>query len=265
MSSTRATELRARFRSLHDGPILLMPNPWDRGSAKLLVEVGAVALATTSAGHAGSQGRLDQHVERGELLAHVAEMTGAVDVPFNVDSEDCFGIDTAGVAETAGLLAATDAAGFSIEDHDPRTESIRSIDEAAARVAAAKEAGGDLVLTARAENHLYGVDDLDDTVARLAAYRDAGADVLYAPGIITPDQIERVVAVGLPVNVLALPGTPTVTELAALGVARVSVGSLFAWAAYGALVDAARELFDAGTSDYSARVLDSRLRDQAFG
>ncbi len=265
MTSVRAAELRHRFRSLHAGDILVMPNPWDRGSAKLLVEVGAVALATTSAGHAGSQGRLDQHVERGELLAHVVEMTGAVDVPFNVDSEDCFGIDTVGVAETAGLLAATDAAGFSIEDYDPRAGSIRPIDQAARRVAAAKEAGGDLVLTARAENHLYGVDDLDDTITRLEAYRDAGADVLYAPGITTAGQIERVVAVGLPINVLALPGTPPVPQLAELGVARVSVGSLFAWAAYGALVDAAREMFDAGTSDYSARVLDSRLRDQAFG
>lgn len=259
------TELRDRFRSLHTVPILVMPNPWDVGSAKLLVEVGAVALATTSAGHAGSRGRLDQHVDRDELLAHVGEMTAVVDVPFNVDSEDCFGVDPGGVAETAALLAATDAAGFSIEDYDPRAGALRPIDEAAERVAAAKRGGADLVLTARAENHLYGVDDLDDTVRRLEAYRDAGADVLYAPGLTRPEQIERVVAIGLPVNVLALPGTPSVSELGELGVARVSVGSLFAWAAYGALVEAARELLGPGTSDYSARVLDSRLREEAFG
>ena len=265
MTSARATELRHHFRRLHAGEILLMPNPWDVGSAKLLVEVGAMALATTSAGHAGSQGRLDQHVDRDELLAHVREMTEAVDVPFNVDSEDCFGLDTAGVADTTVMIAATDAAGFSIEDYDPRTAAIRSIDDAAARVTAAKEAGDDLVLTARAENHLYGADDLDDTVGRLEAYRDAGADVVYAPGLTTPEQIERVVGVGLPVNVLALPGTPTIPRLAELGVARVSVGSMFAWSAYGALVDAAHEMFGAGTSDYSARVLDAQLRDQAFG
>ncbi len=242
-----------------------MPNPWDIGSAKLLVEVGATALATTSAGHAGANGRLDQNVQRDELLAHVVEMTASVDVPFNVDSEDCFGIDVAGVAETAELIAATDAAGFSIEDFDPRAGSIRPIENAAQRVTAAKEAGADLVLTARTENHLYGVDDLDDTVRRLKAYRDAGADVLYAPGVAAPDDIERLVAIGPPVNVLALPGAPTVPELADLGVARVSVGSLFAWAAYGALVEAARELLGPGTSDYSARMLDGGLRNQAFG
>ena len=259
------TERRDRFRSLHAGEILVMPNPWDIGSAKLLVELGAVALATTSAGHAGAHGRLDQHVDRSELLAHVAELTAAVDVPINVDSEDCFGIDPDGVSETAELLAATDAAGFSIEDYDPRAGALRSIDDAAARVAAAKRGGADLVLTARAENHLYGVDDFDDTVRRLEAYGDAGADVLYAPGLSTREQFERVVAIGLPVNVLALPGTPAVPELAELGVARISVGSLFAWAAYGALVEAAREVLGSGTSDYSARVLDAQLRDQAFG
>ena len=100
---------------------------------------------------------------------------------------------------------------------------------------------------------------------RLEAYRDAGADVVDAPGLTMPEQIQRVVAVGLPVNVLALPGTPSVPELEQLGVERVSVGSLFAWAASGALIDAAREVLGPGTSGYSARVLDAQLRDQAFG
>jgi len=242
-----------------------MPNPWDIGSAKLLAHVGAVSLATTSSGHAGSNGRLDQNVQRDELLAHVVELTAAVDVPFNVDGEDCFGLDVAGVAETAALLAGTDAAGFSIEDYDPRNDRIRSLEDAASRVATAKQAGDDLVLTARAENHLYGVDDLDDTVRRLEAYRDAGADVIYAPGLLRPTDIARVVGIGLPVNVLALPGVPTVPELADLGVSRVSVGGLFAWAAYGALVDAATELLGPGTSNYAASVLGGTTRDAAFG
>ncbi|MFK8024334.1 MAG: isocitrate lyase/phosphoenolpyruvate mutase family protein [Ilumatobacter sp.] len=266
-----ASALRSTFLRLHSEPgsaptpgILVMPNPWDVGSAKLLAQLGATALATTSAGHAGSQGRLDQNVQRDELLAHVEVMTAAVDLPFNVDSEDCFGADPEGVAETAALLADTGAAGFSIEDFDPRTETIRPIADAAARVEAAKQAGGDLVLTARAENHLYGVIDLDDTIRRLEAYRDAGADVVYAPGLRSPAEIERAVAVGVPVNVLAIPGTPTIPELAALGVARVSVGSLFAWAAYGALVDAATELFGAGTSSYTEGLLDPTLRDAAW-
>lgn len=271
MTSTRASELRARFLRFHTEPapeptpgILVMPNPWDVGSAKLLVEVGAVSLATSSAGHAGARGRLDQNVDRDELLAHVVEMTAAVDVPVNVDSEDCFGVDSAGVAETAGLLAATDAAGFSIEDYDPKADAIRPLEVASARVEAAKQGGGDLVLTARAENHLHGIDDLDDTVRRLEAFRDAGADVVYAPGIVRASDIERLVAVGVPLNVLALPGTPTVPQLADLGVARVSVGSLFAWAAYGALVDAAAELLGPGTSSYTARLLDGAIRTAAF-
>jgi 2-methylisocitrate lyase-like PEP mutase family enzyme len=270
---TRAAELRSRFLELHHSPpseptpgILVMPNPWDAGSAKLLAHAGALSLATTSSGHAGSHGRLDQNIQRDELLAHVVEMTAAVDLPFSVDAEDCFGVDPAGVSETAELLAATDAAGFSIEDYDPRTESIRDAGDAAARVSAAKQAGGDLVLTARAENHLYGVNDLGDTIARLVAYRDAGADVVYAPGVIATADIERLVAeVGCPFNLLASPGSPTVPELAALGVARVSVGGLLAWVAYGAMMGAAAELLGPGTSDYTTGVLSGKIRDRVFG
>jgi 2-methylisocitrate lyase-like PEP mutase family enzyme len=197
---TRAAELRARFRELHTDPpleptpgILAMPNPWDVGSAKILATFGFKALATTSAGHAGSLGRNDQAVQRDELVEHVRVLTACVDVPFNVDAEDCFADDLDGVIETVGLLAATDAAGFSIEDWDPRAGEIRPIGAAAERVAAARSASPDLVLTARAENRLRGVDDLDDTIARLVAYREAGADVLYAPALMTLDDITRVV------------------------------------------------------------------------
>ena len=180
-------------------------------------------------------------------------------------SGDCYGESLDEIRETARLLAATDAAGFSIEDWDPRTGSIRPVDEAAERVAAVKEAGGDLVLTARAENHLYGVTDLDDTISRLVAFREAGADCLYAPGVTAAEDIRRLVdEVRAPINVLALPGTPTVPELAALGVARVSVGSLAAWAAYGAVKAMADELFGPGTSGYTAGALGGRFRSEAF-
>lgn len=270
---TRAAELRARFRTLHTDPpveptpgILAMPNPWDIGSSKILATFGFHALATTSAGHAGSLGRDDQAVQRDELIEHVRTLTTCVDVPFNVDAEDCFADDLDGVIETAHLIDATDAAGFSIEDWDPRAGEIRSIDAAAERVAAARSASDDLVLTARAENHLHGVNDLGDTIARLVAYREAGADVLYAPALMTLDDIERVVSeVGAPINVLTLPGTPPVPALAQAGVARVSVGSMFAWAAYGALADAANELTEAGTTHYAARMLSSDVRRAAFG
>ena len=122
------------------------------------------------------------------------------------------------------------------------------------------------MLTGRAENHIRGVDDLDDTIARLIAYRDAGADAVYAPGLTDLDQIAAVVrAVGVPVNVLALPSGPTIAELASVGVRRVSVGSLLAGAAYGALMAGARELQDQGTSLYAESSVSRAALKDAFG
>ena len=263
---SRVKKLRAQFLAQHhSGDILVMPNPFDVGSARLLETVGAPALATTSAGLAASKGRADQSVKLDELLEHVEQICDAVEVPVNVDSEDCFSSTIKGVSKTASMIAETGAAGFSIEDYDPKKGEIRSTKTAAKRVAAAKEAGGDLVLTARCENHLYGVRDFDDTIERLIAYRDAGADVLYAPGFVIDTNIKRLVeAVEAPVNILALPGTPPVPALAELGVARVSVGGLFAWAAYGAVVTAAEELFGPGTHTYVHHALRGEVRDAAF-
>ena len=244
------SESRARFRELHAQDIFVMPNPWDVGSAKLLASMGFEALATTSAGLAWSLGKLDMQVTRGELVAHVAEIAEATPLPLNVDSERCFPDGPGGVAETVRLLADAGAAGCSIEDFDPATGEIEAVETAAARVAVA--ASGPLVLTARAENHLHGVDDLDDTIARLVAYRDAGADVVYAPGLADLGSISRLVdEVGIPANVLALPNGPTVAELGSAGVRRVSTGGALARFAYGALLQGAAELRDAGTSRYS--------------
>ncbi|HEX6663383.1 MAG TPA: isocitrate lyase/phosphoenolpyruvate mutase family protein [Gaiellaceae bacterium] len=248
---------RARFRALHaTGRLFVMPNPWDVGSARLLASCGFEALATTSAGFAWSTGRLDQSVTRDELVAHVEELVAATSLPLNVDSERCYPDDPGGVAQTVALLADAGAAGFSIEDYDPATGTIDDVEIAAGRLAIAAEAAHHLrepmVLTGRAENHIRGVDDLDDTIARLVAYRDAGADVVYAPGLTELVQIKAVVdAVGVPVNVLALPGAPTLGELAEAGVRRVSTGSLLAGAAYGALLSGGRELLDVGTSHYA--------------
>ena len=234
-----------------------MPNPWDVGSARLLASCGFEALATTSAGFAWSLGRHDQTVSRNELVAHVAGLTAASELPLNVDSERCYPDDPGGIAETVALLADAGAAGFSIEDYDPAADRIDEIEVAAARVAAAAEASSRLpepmLLTGRAENHIRGVDDLDDTIARLLAYRDAGADALYAPGLTDIEQIAAVVtAVEIPLNVLLLPGGPTVAELAAVGVRRVSIGSLLAGRAYGALVEAANALLADGTAPPSS-------------
>ena len=229
-----------------------MPNPWDVGSARLLASLGFEALATTSAGFAWSLGKVDTTVTRDELVTHVRALAAATPLPLNVDSERCYPDDPGGVAETVTLLAGAGAAGCSIEDYDPGRDAIDDVDVAAERVRVAAEAKGDLMLTGRAENHLHGVDDRDDTIARLVAYRDAGADVVYAPGLADLEQVAAVVeTVGVPVNVLALPHGPSVAELASVGVRRVSTGGALARAAYGALLAAAQELREHGTSGYA--------------
>ena len=269
--STCAAERRVRFRALHAAErLFLLPNPWDIGSARLLASCGFEALATTSAGFAWSIGKLDQQVSREELVGHVATLAQATPLPLNVDSERCYPDEPGGVAQTVALLADAGAAGFSIEDYDPTRDRIDEVGIAAERVAAAAEAAHALpepmVLTGRAENHIRGVDDLDDTIARLIAYREAGADVVYAPGLRTLDRIEAVVAaVGVPVNVLALPNGPSISELASVGVRRVSTGSLLAGAAYGALVAGAQELLTEGTSSYGAADVSTPALKNAFG
>jgi 2-methylisocitrate lyase-like PEP mutase family enzyme len=251
--STAPRELRTRFRQLHDAGTFVMPNPWDVGSATILAGLGFPALATTSSGHAAALGRADQQVTRDELLEHVAALVAAVDVPVSVDAERGFADDPAGVGETYRLLGGTGAAGASIEDYDPTAGRILDRAEAVERVGSAAEAAhsAGMVLTARAEQHLYDpAADLADTIARLVAFRDAGADVVYAPGLRALGDIQRVVAaVAVPVNVLRMPGTPPLAELAAAGVRRISTGGALARVAYAAATEAARELLDGELPD----------------
>jgi len=266
-TTTAADDLRRAFRALHERGTFVLPNPWDVGSARLLESLGAVALATTSSGFAASLGRPDQRVTRDELVAHVAALTAAVRVPVAVDAERGYAADPQGVAETVELLAAAGAAGVSLEDYDPATDRIDDVEAAVERVAAAAAVCDryGMVLTGRCENLLYGVDDLDDTIARLRAYRDAGATAVHAPGLVALPDIARVVTeVGVPVNVLALRAGPSVPQLAGVGVRRVSVGGALTWAAYGALVEAARELLTTGTSTYLDRAVSGELRAAAF-
>lgn len=252
-------ERAERFLALHRGERpLLLPNPWDAGSAKLFASLGFEALATTSSGSAATLGRLDGSVLPGEAIASARGIVEATDLPVSADLEDGFADDPAGVAETMRLALDAGLAGASIEDYDARGEAFYPIDQAVERVAAAAEAahGGPsrLVLTARAENHLRGNDDIADTIARLQAFQEAGADVLYAPGLSRPEDIRAIVSsVDLPVNVLAWPGAPPVPELAAIGVSRISVGGAFAFAALGGAVEAARELLEQGTYGYFER------------
>jgi 2-methylisocitrate lyase-like PEP mutase family enzyme len=246
------------FLELHrPGDPLLLPNPWDVGSARILASLGYQALATTSSGYAATLGRRDMTVTRDEALSHAAAIVAATELPVSADLENGFADDPAGVAETVRLAVEAGLAGCSIEDATGRADDpIYEPTLAAERVAAAVEAaGGRLVITARAENHLHDRDDFDDTIARLQSYAAAGAHVLYAPGLTEADQIGALVsAVDRPVNVLALPGTPPVVELASLGVARISVGGAFAFAAYSALVDAATELREQGTYGFWTQV-----------
>ncbi|MEU0316153.1 isocitrate lyase/phosphoenolpyruvate mutase family protein [Nocardioides sp. NPDC006273] len=247
--------LAENFLSLHlPGTPLLMPNAWDAGSAKVLASLGFPALATTSSGYAATLGRLDGQVSRDEVIAHSAALAEAVQVPVSADLEAGFAATTAEVEETFRLAAATGLAGGSIEDYaGVEQDAFYSLEEAAERVAAAAAAAGDgFVLTARAENHIRGRDDLADTIARLQAYQEAGADVLFAPGVVAVEDVRRLVgAVDRPVNVLLLPGGPSVPELAEAGAARISVGGAFAFAALGAVKRAAEELLGAGTTGYS--------------
>jgi 2-methylisocitrate lyase-like PEP mutase family enzyme len=244
-----------RFLALHrPGTPLLLPNPWDVGSARLLASLGFEALATTSGGFAATLGRLDGSVTRDEAIAHAAAVVAATDLPVSADLENGFADDPASVAETVRLALGAGLAGCSIEDSTGQTSdaAIYDLDLARERVAAAAEAAHSgpekLVLTGRAENYLHGRRDLADTITRLVAYQEAGADVLYAPGVTDADEIRTLVSsVDRPVNVLAMPACPPVAELAEAGVARISVGGAFAYAALGAVVEAARELREDGT------------------
>jgi len=255
MSMISQADKAQRFLALHrPGEPLLMPNPWDLGSARLLASLGFEALATTSSGFAATLGRNDGSVTRDEAMVHAAVIVAATDLPVSADLENAYADEPAGVAETMRLAIEVGLAGASVEDF---AREIYDIGLATERVAAAAEAAhagpGRLVLTARAENYLHGRPDLADTIARLQAYQEAGADVLYAPGLRRLEDISQLVReVDRPVNVLALEGVPPVAELAEAGVSRISVGGAFAVAALGAVVAAATELREQGTYGWRA-------------
>jgi len=248
------------FRALHARQeAFIIPNPWDVGTARMLAKLGFEALATTSAGFAFSAGLLDNQVGREKMLAHVAEIAAATDLPVSADLENGFGDDPKTVAETIRLAAATGIVGGSIEDSIDRPgEKVYDIGLASDRIRAAAEARRALpfpfTLTARAENFLVGLPDLADTIRRLQAYQEAGADVLYAPCITTREEITAIVqSVDRPVNFLmgTQPQRFTLEELSEMGVRRVSVGSALSAAALGAFLRAAREMRTTGTFTYT--------------
>jgi 2-methylisocitrate lyase-like PEP mutase family enzyme len=255
------------FHALHQrNGAFIIPNPWDIGSARMLAYLGFEALATTSGGYAFSMGQRDYTVGREAVLAHISALAPATDLPLSADLENGFGDAPEAAAETIRLAADAGAVGGSIEDATGRTDHpIYEPALAAERVCAAAERarglGFPFTLTARAENYLHGRRDLKETIARLQAYQEAGADVLYAPGVISKDEIATLVrSVDRPVNVLVgIPGASlNMADLSAIGVRRVSLGSGLARAAFGSLLSAAREMREQGTFAFAEEAPSSR-------
>ena len=257
-------EKASAFRALHEREgAFIIPNPWDAGTARLLAHLGFEALATTSAGYAFSLGQRDNTVGRERMMAHVADMALATDLPLSADLENGFGDQPETVAETIRLAAAAGAVGGSIEDATGRADvPIYDLESAVERIRAAAEVARSLpfpfVLTARAENYLVGRPDLGDTIKRLKAYQEAGADVLYAPGLARKEDIAAVVgSIDRPLNILmGLPGIAlNLSELSEIGVKRVSVGGALSRAALGAFLRAAGEMRDQGTFTFASEAV----------
>lgn len=258
------------FRALHAAAFVI-PNPWDAGTARLLAHLGFRALATTSAGYAFSRGLPDGAVGRKAMLAHVTTIASATELPVSADLENGYGDAPEDAAATIRLAAALGVVGGSIEDATGRADApLYDVRHAADRIHAAAEAAHSLpfpfTLTARAENFLVGKPDIKDTIARLQAYQEAGADVLYAPGLRSREDIAAVVSsVDHPVNVvMGLQGVSlSLSELAALGVKRVSVGSALSRAALGAFLRAGREML-AGSFSFAEEAVAYRELNSLF-
>lgn len=244
----------ARFHRLHSSGCFVMPNPWDAGSARALEQIGFEALATTSAGFAWTLGRADNQVVLEEALDHLHAVVDAVKVPVNADFEGGFAVDPQQVNENVKLAAATGIAGLSIEDSTgdeahPLHEFELAVDRVRAARRAIDETGTGIVLTGRSEGFVCGRPDIEETIRRLRAYAEAGADCLYAPRIGTVEHVSAIVTAvsPRPVNLLINAPFITVTEAAALGVRRISVGGTLARTAWAGFLQAAKEIADAGT------------------
>jgi 2-methylisocitrate lyase-like PEP mutase family enzyme len=260
--SDRQRQKAERFRALHEGKTIIIPNPWDAGTAKVLAGLGFEALASTSAGFAFTLGRLDGAVTLDEVIEHTRVLDEATSLPLSVDLENGYGPDPAEAARAITRAAGAGAVGGSIEDYDPSGE-IYGIDHAAERIAAAVEAARELdfsfMLTARAENHIRGNPDLDDTIARLQAFERAGADVVYAPGLKSTDEIRVVCdATSKPVNVLARPDL-SFSEISDAGARRISLGSWLTWVSADALAKVGREMLERG--DFSSLSFPREIRE----
>jgi 2-methylisocitrate lyase-like PEP mutase family enzyme len=262
----------SEFRRLHEAGCFVLPNPWDIGSARVLVGLGFKAVATTSAGFAWSLGRRDNEISVELSLSHLRAIAAAVDVPVNADFEDGFAADPLSVAANVWAAVETGIAGVSIEDStgDP-TAPLYDFALAVERVKAARKAiddsGTGVLLTGRSEGFIAGRPDLAETIRRLVAYAEAGADCLYAPGVRAMGDISAIVSASAPkpVNVLVSTDFTTVAQLAEAGVRRISVGGALARAAWTGFLSAAREIATSGTFSELARILPVPEMNKLFG
>jgi 2-methylisocitrate lyase-like PEP mutase family enzyme len=265
---------RAAFRALHESGCFVIPNPWDAGSAKYLKSLGFKALATTSAGLAFSKGLPDNpdKLPRELVLEHLAEIVNATNLPVNADFQSGYAKDAEGVAESVRLCVATGVAGLSIEDStNDAQRPLFEVSEAVERIRAARASidatARDVMLVGRSECFLVGRPDLGETIKRLRAYSDAGADVLYAPRISSLDQLRAIVEAVAPRPVNALVTAdfrPDVSELAAIGVRRISVGGGLARVAWGGLMRAATAMAE-GNFDGLVGAPSHAQMDKLFG
>ena len=243
----------ATLRRLHDQRPLVLPNAWDAASARVIEQAGAKAIATTSAGVAWGLGRGDgQQVDRGEMIGVIRRIARTVQVPVTADIESGYGEGSVeDVATTVRMAIEAGAVGVNLEDSRgvallPPERNVERI-----RAARAEGAGIGLVINARVDVYFFGSgsaeERLAETVRRAAAYRDAGADCVFVPGVVDAETIGRLVErIGGPVNIMAGPGAPSISELGKLGVARVSVGPGITEVALEATRQAARQLLERG-------------------
>lgn len=248
------TDKRRIFRELHRSGCFAIPNPYDVGTARYLQHLKFKALATTSSGAAWSLGLPDTAVGLDRMLDHLAAIATAADVPVNADFEGGYAIEPEKVAANVTRAVATGVSGLSIEDSTGAADApLFELPLAVARIRAARQAidaaQSGVVLTGRAECFLVGRPDLEETIQRLVAYAEAGADCLYAPGLRTAEDISAVVKAVAPKPVNVLMGAPlfTLSQLADLGVRRVSVGGALARVAWGEFVRVAKEIAEHGS------------------